>query len=49
MNVNTWHRRPDRKPFPVVAKRSGILLAKRPLAAASMGDCLGVIAWDDRA
>jgi N-alpha-acetyl-L-2,4-diaminobutyrate deacetylase len=39
----------DRKPLPVVAKRSGILLAKRPLAAVSMGDCLGVIAWDYRA
>jgi N-alpha-acetyl-L-2,4-diaminobutyrate deacetylase len=36
----------DRKPIPVLAERSGILIAKRPLAHVSMGDCIGIIAWD---
>lgn len=37
---------PSRKPVGIVAKRSGLLLAKRPLANVSVGDCLGVIALD---
>jgi N-alpha-acetyl-L-2,4-diaminobutyrate deacetylase len=36
----------DRKPMPVTARRSGMLLAKRPLANVSVGDCIGIIAWD---
>src|SRR5215469_1813508 len=36
----------DRKPVAVIAQRTGILLAKRPLANVSVGDCLGIIAWD---
>lgn len=37
---------PARKSLSVVARRSGLLLAKRPLANTSVGDCLGIIAWD---
>jgi N-alpha-acetyl-L-2,4-diaminobutyrate deacetylase len=36
----------NRKPMTVVAKRTGVLLAKRPLANVSIGDCIGIIAWD---
>jgi len=36
----------DRTPVTVTAKRTGILLAKRPLANVSIGDCIGIIAWD---
>jgi N-alpha-acetyl-L-2,4-diaminobutyrate deacetylase len=36
----------DRKPVTVTAQRSGMLLAKRPLANVSIGDCIGIIAWD---
>jgi len=36
----------DRKPIAVTAQRTGMLLAKRPLANVSIGDCLGIIAWD---
>ena len=36
----------DRKPVTVTARRSGMLLAKRPLANVSIGDCIGIIAWD---
>ncbi len=36
----------DRKPVTVAAGRSGMLLAKRPLANVSIGDCIGIIAWD---
>ena len=36
----------DRRPVAVIAQRTGMLLAKRPLANVSIGDCLGIIAWD---
>jgi hypothetical protein len=36
----------DRKPVAVTAQRTGMLLAKRPSANVSIGDCLGIIAWD---
>ena len=36
----------DRMPVPVTAQRTGLLLAKRPLANVSIGDCIGIIAWD---
>ena len=36
----------DRQPVTVTAQRSGMLLAKRPLANVSIGDCIGIIAWD---
>lgn len=35
-----------REPAPVISKRSGTLICKRPLAQVRMGDCLGVVAWD---
>jgi N-alpha-acetyl-L-2,4-diaminobutyrate deacetylase len=37
---------PGRTPVSVVAGRDGLLLAKRPLANVSVGDCLGIVAWD---
>ena len=36
----------DRRAVTVTARRTGMLLAKRPLANVSVGDCLGIIAWD---
>jgi ectoine utilization protein EutE len=37
---------PDRAPVPVVCKRSGILICRRPPAQVSTGDCLGIVALD---
>ena len=36
----------DRSAVTVTARRTGMLLAKRPLANVAVGDCLGIIAWD---
>jgi N2-acetyl-L-2,4-diaminobutanoate deacetylase len=36
----------DRMPVTVTANRTGILLAKRPMANISIGDCIGIVAWD---
>jgi N2-acetyl-L-2,4-diaminobutanoate deacetylase len=36
----------DRRAVTVTARRTGMLLAKRPLANVAVGDCLGIIAWD---
>ena len=36
----------NRRPVAVIAQRTGMLLAKRPVANLSIGDCLGIIAWD---
>ena len=36
----------DRSAVTVTARRTGMLLAKRPLANVSVGDCLGIVAWD---
>jgi ectoine utilization protein EutE len=43
--IHFLHRH-DREPVPIVSRRSGMLICRRPLAQVKAGDCLGIVAWD---